>query len=237
MVREAIILKDVEKQYGALRPLRIRDLRAPEQRITMLMGFDRGAAEAFVNLITGAALPDRGEVITLGRATSEIADSAEWLTFVERIGIVSDRIVLLEAMSVAQNLAISFDLHLDPVPPEVRSRVEALALEADIDPPSLDTRLADTTPVVRARVNLARALALDPAILVLEHPTSTLNLDEARDFASTVRRVSGRRRLTTIGLLMDEKFANATGGRLLFWQPATGEVRERGLSIGRWLNW
>ena len=44
-----------------------------------------------------------------------------------------------------------------------------------------------------------------------------------------MKAVSKRRRLTTVGLLMDEKFAKATGGRLMFWQPATGEVRERDL--------
>ena len=43
--------------------------------------------------------------------------------------------------------------------------------------------------------------------------------------AGIVARVSARRGLTTIGLLMDERFAKAIGGRLLTWQPATGETR------------
>ena len=65
----------------------------------MLLGFDRPAAEVFVNLITGASLPDKGAVVSLGRPTSAIADSDEWLAFVEQFGILSDRIVLLEAMT------------------------------------------------------------------------------------------------------------------------------------------
>ena len=222
---DAVILKNVEKQYGGLRPLRVRDLRIPGGRVTMLIGLDRPAAEVFVNLITGAALPETGEVITLGRPTQEIADSDEWLSFVERIGIVSDRIVLLEAMTVAQNLAISFDLALDPVPPDIRVRVEALAAEVGIDPSVLDTRIADAPPLLRSRVYLGRALALDPAILVLEHPTANLPQAVATEYAHAVKRVSEKRLLTTVGLLMDEKFANATGGRVLYWQPATGEVR------------
>ena len=222
---DAVILKNVEKQYGGLRPLRVRDLRIPGGRVTMLIGLDRPAAEVFVNLMTGAALPETGEVITLGRPTQEIADSDEWLSFVERIGIVSDRIVLLEAMTVAQNLAISFDLTLDPVPPDIRVRVEALAAEVGIDPSVLDTRIADAPPLLRSRVYLGRALALDPAILVLEHPTANLLQPGATEYAHAVKRVSEKRRLTTVGLLMDEKFATATGGRVLFWQPATGEVR------------
>ena len=220
-------LTNVEKQYGGLRPLRVRDLRVPAGCITMLLGFDRPTAEVFVNLITGASLPDTGEVASLGRPTSAIADSDEWLAFVERFGIVSDRIVLLEGMTVAQNLAISFDLALEPVPPEVAMRVVPLAAEAGIDAASLETRVADAAPLLRSQIFLARALALDPAILVLEHPTANLSMEEGNAFAAIVSAVSKRRGLTTIGLLMDERFAKATGGQLLVWQPATGEVAQR----------
>jgi ABC-type uncharacterized transport system ATPase subunit len=226
-VSDPLVLINVEKQYGGLRPLRVRDLRVPAGRITMLLGFDRPTAEVFVNLITGASLPDTGEVSSLGRPTSAIADSDEWLAFVERFGIVSDRIVLLEGMTVAQNLAISFDLALEPVPPEIMARVTPLAAEVGIDAASLHTRVADAAPLLRAQVFLARALAFDPAIVVLEHPTANLSPDEAKAFAAIVGAVSKRRGLTTIGLLMDERFAKATGGRLLKWQPATGEMKER----------
>jgi len=224
-VTDPLVLKDVEKQYGGLRPLRVRDLRVPAGRVTMLIGFDRPAAEVFVDLITGASLPDKGDVASLGRSTSAIADSDEWLAFVERFGIVSDRIVLLEAMTVAQNLAMSFDLNLEPVPPEIMTRVVALAAEAGIDADRLETRVTDAAPLLRSQIYLARALALDPVMLVLEHPTASLSPDEAQAYASVLKKVSAQRNLTTIGLLMDEKFAKATGGRLLTWQPATGEMR------------
>jgi ABC-type transporter Mla maintaining outer membrane lipid asymmetry ATPase subunit MlaF len=226
-VSDPVVLTNVEKQYGGLRPLRVRNLRVPARRVTMLIGFDRPAAEIFVNLVTGAALPDRGEVVVLGRPTTAITDSTEWLSFVERFGVVSDRSVLLDAMSVAQNLAMPFDLHLEPVPPPVMERVRALALEAGIADEQLEARVGDAPPLLRARVHLARALALDPAVLVLEHPTASLSGADAREYAAAIKQVSTRRGLTTIGLLMDEAFAKATGGRLLVWQPATGNVRRR----------
>jgi ABC-type transporter Mla maintaining outer membrane lipid asymmetry ATPase subunit MlaF len=225
-VSHPLVLTNVEKQYGGLRPLRVRDLRVPAGQITMLIGFDRPTAEVFVNLITGASLPDKGEVASLGRPTSAIADSDEWLAFVERFGIVSDRIVLLEGMTVAQNLAISFDLELEPVPAEVMARVVPLAGETGIDATALETRVGDAAPLLRSQIFLARALALDPAILVLEHPTANLSPEEARAFAAIVSAVSKHRTLTTIGLLMDERFAKATGGQLLVWQPATGEIKK-----------
>jgi ABC-type transporter Mla maintaining outer membrane lipid asymmetry ATPase subunit MlaF len=225
MGSDPLILRGVEKQYGGLRPLRVRDLRIPAGQVTMLIGFELPAAEVFVNLITGAALPETGEVISLGRPTQEIADSDDWLSFVERFGIASDRIVLLEAMTVTQNLAIAYDLELDPVPPHIIARVTSLAAEVGIDASLLDTRIAEAPPLLRSRVYLARALALDPDILVLEHPTAALSEADAKSYAQTVKIASDKRRLTTVGLLMDEKFAKGTGGQLLFWQPATGKVR------------
>jgi ABC-type transporter Mla maintaining outer membrane lipid asymmetry ATPase subunit MlaF len=229
----ALELRDIEKQYGGLRPLRIRALRVAAGDCVMLIGFDRPAAETLVNLITGAALPEKGGIVSLGSPTRDIVDSDEWLSFVERFGIVSDRIVLLEAMTIAQNMAISFDLALDPIPADVLTRVAQLAAEVGIDASLLDGRVADASPAMKARVYLARALALDPAIVVLEHPTATLSAEDANSYASLIRTIWQRRRLTTVGLTMDEKFAKATGGRLLVWQPATGELRKRWRFISR----
>jgi len=224
---DPLVLVGVEKQYGGLRPLRIRDLRVPAGLVTMLVGFDRPSAETFINLVTGATLPEAGDVSSLGRLTRDIVDSEEWLSFVERFGIVSDRVVLLEAMTVEQNLAIAFDLEIDPVPSPVRARVAALADEVGIDESLLSATIGAAGPLLRARVHLARALAFDPAMLILEHPAVTLSAHEAGEYAAVVKRIHEIRRVTIVGLMMDEAFAKATGGRRLFWQPATGDLRER----------
>lgn len=222
-----LAMREVEKQYGGLRPLRIRHLELPARRSTMLLGFDRPAAETFINLMTGSTLPDAGEIVSLGRSTREITDSTEWLGFVEQFGIVSDRVALLDGMTVAQNLAISFDLDLDPVPPHILEHVAPLAAEAGITGSMLDMRVADTDPLLRACIRLARALAFDPVLLVLEHPTAALSPEQARFYASIIKNVGAGRKATLVGLTADEKFAEQTSSRLLVWQPATGEFRER----------
>ena len=73
MADYALQISDVEKQYGSLRPLRVRALAvAPAERVA-IVGPDAGAAEVLVNLITGASVADRGEVWVFGRSTREIA--------------------------------------------------------------------------------------------------------------------------------------------------------------------
>jgi ABC-type transporter Mla maintaining outer membrane lipid asymmetry ATPase subunit MlaF len=221
-----IEMRGVEKQYGGLRPLRVRHLELPVGRSTMLLGFDRPAAETFINLMTGSALPEAGDVVSFGRSTRAIADSADWLQFVEQFGIVSDRVVLLDAMTVAQNLAISFDLEIDPIPDHILARVATLAAEVGIDERMLTVRVGEADPYLKARVRLARALAFDPVLLVLEHPTATLLPEHAAPYGSSIKAIAAGRNLTVVGLTADRKFAEHTGGRLLVWQPATGEFRE-----------
>jgi ABC-type transporter Mla maintaining outer membrane lipid asymmetry ATPase subunit MlaF len=224
----AVELHDVEKLYGALRPLRVRHLRIHPRTSTTLIGLDLPAAETFVNLITGAVLPEKGEVYALGQTTAAILDSALWLKFVEQFGFVSDRVALLEAMSVEQNLSIPFSLEIDPIPADVLRSVHALAAEVGIAPSLFSCRAGEADPMLRARVRLARALALDPLVLVLEHPTATLAPADTMPYADLVARICKQRSsVTMVALSMDEKFGKALGGRILIWQPATGEFKER----------
>ncbi len=65
----AFVLQDISKVYGGLRPLRVRSLVVPAGAVIALTGVDAPAAETLVNLLTGATLPDTGEVRVFGRAT------------------------------------------------------------------------------------------------------------------------------------------------------------------------
>ncbi len=109
-------------------------------------------AETFVNLVTGATLPDRGVVTIFGRPTSSIDDSAEWLAVVDRFGIVSERAVLLDALSVIQNLSIPFTLEIEPPPDDVRERAAALAREVGLEEHDWSRPVADLDAAGRLRL-------------------------------------------------------------------------------------
>ncbi len=222
-------LSDVTKDYRGLRPLRIERLAiTPGERLAII-GLDQVAAEVFVNLVTGAILPDRGEVTLFGKPTAAIDDSAAWLSLVDRFGIVSERGVLLAALSVTQNLAMAFTLEIEPPPEDIRARAEALAREVELPESSWTRPVADLDAAGRARVRLARALALDPAILLLEHVTGALPRASIAGLGRRIRDVAARRGAAVVAATADEEFANAVADRTLTLNPATGRLAERRL--------
>jgi osmoprotectant transport system ATP-binding protein len=212
------------KDYRGLRPLRIESLTVGEGDCVAVSGLDAVASEVLLNLLTGAILPDRGDVRVFGRSTADLSSGEEWLAWLDRFGLVTERAVLLDALTVAQNLAVPFTLQLDPVAPEATSAVAALAEEVGLAPERLDGRLADAPPEIHARVRLARAIALGPSILLLDHPTLTLHPGAVPAFAAAIVRIAGARGLTMLNVTEDRVFAAAVGGRRLRLNAATGAL-------------
>src|SRR4029079_5993746 len=159
-------MRGIVKSYNALRPLRIADLSIASAARVAISGIDTPGAEVMLNLVTGASLPDEGEVRVFGRSTAAVADGDEWLASLDRFGIVSERAVLLEGATLTQNLALPFALEIDPVPPDTLARVEALADECEIARDYLAQRAGAVPAAVRSRVHLARAIALNPRLLL-----------------------------------------------------------------------
>lgn len=220
-------LTGVSRDYRGLRPLRIESLTVAAGEQIAILGLDQATSEVFVNLATGATVPDRGEVKVFGRPTSEIADSADWLALVDRFGIVSERAVLLDGLSVIQNLSMPFTLEIEPPPAPVQARAEALAREVRLPPDTWARPLGELDPTSRVRVRLGRALALDPAIVLLEHPTATLTRADRRPMGRHMREVAARRNIAVVAATADEEFAAAVATRVLTLDAATGRLAER----------
>jgi ABC-type transporter Mla maintaining outer membrane lipid asymmetry ATPase subunit MlaF len=220
-----IEMAGVRKNYGGLRPLRVQSLTvAPTERVA-IAGVDATAAEVMINLVTGASLPDEGEVRVFGVLTRDVADGEAWLSSLDRFAIVSDRAVMLEGATLVQNLALPFTLEIDPVSEKTRDRVSRLSEECDIAAEWLAQPMAELPPAIRARAHLVRALALGPELLLMEHPSAALPEAERRKFGAVVQRVCEARALTALMMSMDPEFSGAAAQRVLTLEGATGVLK------------
>lgn len=227
-----ISLRNVHRDYRGLRPLRVKHLELRQGESVALMGFDHVAAEVMVNLITGATLPDSGDVDVFGEATGATTDADAWLMAAEQFGILSDRIVLLESLSVEQNLALPFSLELDDLPAEVRASVARLAEEVGVAP-QLSQAVAQLDAESQTRVRLGKALALGPRVLLAEHPNVPLPAPALPRFATDLAGIAASRSLAMVVMTADPAFANAVSDRVLTLTPATGALN----AAAGWRRW
>jgi ABC-type transporter Mla maintaining outer membrane lipid asymmetry ATPase subunit MlaF len=231
-------IQGLVKNYQALRPLRLTSLVLHPGEAIAIGGIDKAGAELLVNLINGAILPDEGEVRIFGRQTTSITNETEWFATLDRLGIVTERAVLLEGATVEQNLALPFTLELDAIPADIRSRTTALADRLGLDTAALAQSVAEVGPAVRMRIHLGRAIAHDPDVLLLEHPSLSLRREDVAAFARTIVDVSQGRETPGAVLLLteDEELVRAVGARHFRLQPATGALVESNRRRG-WRKW
>ena len=230
-----IELAGVSKDYRALRPLRIQQLELRAGQSVALLGLDAAMAEVLVNLITGAQLPDEGEVRVFGRPTKSITAVDEWVTALDRFGLISDRAVLVEQFTAEQNLAMPISLDIEVMPPTIREEVERLASEVGLSPETMALPTSALAPTDQLRLRLGRALALNPRVLLAEHPNALLTREELPSFATDFRRISRDRGLATLLMTADAAFAAAAADTVLELQPATGALKERS-RLRRWFS-
>jgi len=226
-------LREVTQEYGGLRPLRIKafELRAG-QRIA-IMGMDQAAAEVFVNLATGATTPRTGEVRAFGRVTTDIPDSDTWLDALRAYGLVGGRTVLVDQLTVAQNLALPVTLDVDPMSDALRAEIRQRADELGISEGSLDSYPPALPPLDLQRLRLGRALALEPKLLLAEHPTATLERADADALALDMSRIVARRGMAALYITADRAFAQQAADEIVMLKPATGDL----VSAVGWRRW
>jgi predicted ABC-type transport system involved in lysophospholipase L1 biosynthesis ATPase subunit len=226
-------LRDVTQEYGALRPLRIKALDVRAGQRLAILGLDQGAGEALVNLLTGSSTPRTGEVRAFGRTTGEIPDSDAWLVALRQYGLLGVRTVLLEQLTVEQNLAIPLTLEVDPLPAALKAQMRELGVEVGLAADLLERRPAELGALDLQRVRLGRALALGPRVLLAEHPTALLERADADRLARDMSRIVSSRAMAAVYITADRAFAEQAADEIVMLKPATGEL----VSAVGWRRW
>ena len=155
----------VEKRYGAVTALRDAALSVRPGEIHALMGANGAGKSTLVKILTGAVKPDAGTIRLRGQ-DREVHSPAE----ARRTGMVSvyQEPAIIPDLTIAENLVLT-ETPVDPF----RERI------ADLGLPGLDLRVpARDLPLATLRVvDLARALAIEPDVLLLDEMTAALPAD------------------------------------------------------------
>jgi phospholipid/cholesterol/gamma-HCH transport system ATP-binding protein len=169
----AIETRDLHKSFGDHRVLRGLEVRIPEGLISIVLGPSGTGKSVLLQHVIGLLMPERGDVLIRGRSLGTM-DRAELLELRTEIGVMFQDGALFSAMTVYDNVAFPLRQHTDMVEAEIREVVMdhlasvGLAAARDLMPNELSGGM-------RKRAGMARALVMNPGILLCDEPDSGLD--------------------------------------------------------------
>ncbi len=176
-------VKGVTKLFGSLRACDDVSLVVSKGEIHSLLGENGAGKSTLVKMLYGTLQPSAGEIMWKGNAVS-IADPA----FARGLGIgmVFQHFSLFDALTAAENIALSLSKSIPISQIAEKARSVSLAYGLPLDPDSL---VGDLSVGERQRIEIIRCLLQEPQLIILDEPTSVLTPQEVDKLFETLERL------------------------------------------------
>lgn len=166
--------KNVTKNFGEATILNNLNFKLHKGKITTILGFSGAGKTTLMKHILGLTMPTEGVVDVLGTEINHLSE-LDLREFRRNFGMVFQYAALFDFLSSFENVAFPLREFTDLKEEEIHSKVMDL-LEAVGIPKEAASRLpSELSGGMRKRVGLARALALEPQIMLYDEPTSGLD--------------------------------------------------------------
>ncbi|MCC5822555.1 MAG: ABC transporter ATP-binding protein [Phycisphaerales bacterium] len=179
----AIDLRAITASYpGAHRPALDAVTLAADRQMVALLGPNGSGKSTLMRVLVGLHKPDAGEVFSPRDRTS--------------LGVVFQSPAVDDLLTIRENLILAAALCRKPRP-FARDRIAWLVTQIGLED-LLDTRCGRLSGGQRRRADLARALMGQPGVLILDEPTTGLDIDARARFWSTIERIRAEEHLTVL---------------------------------------
>ena len=215
-------LAGLAKSFGAAKAVEEISLAIGKGLLVCLLGPSGCGKTTTLRLIAGFTAPTAGEIRVGGRAVS----SAGWAEPPERrnMSMIFQSYALWPHMDVAQNVAYGLTLRRLPRG-EIDAKVKAILAMTQLD--TLAARYpGELSGGQQQRVSLARALVVDPDILLLDEPLSNLDANLREEMRFEIRRLHDRYRYTTVYVTHDQTEAMTTADLIVVMNK--GRIEQAG---------
>jgi sulfate/thiosulfate transport system ATP-binding protein len=195
----AIIIRDLTKRFGDVTVLDRVDLEIRDGALTALLGPSGSGKTTLLRIIGGLEVPEEGTVLLDDRDVTHVPPQQRG------IGFVFQHYAPFKHMTVWDNVAFGLTIRKRPKE-EVRRKVGDLLSLVQI------AHLADRYPAQlsggqRQRMALARALAIEPAVLLLDEPFGALDARVRKELRVWLRRLHDEAHVTTVFVTHDQEEA------------------------------
>lgn len=210
--------RDLRKQFGvgdvAVEVLRGVNLSIEPGEFVALMGPSGSGKSTLMSIVGGIEPPSSGDVMLEGVNISNLTDDQRTLLRRRRIGFIFQAFNLIPTLSALEN--VSLPLELDGVPSRTARERAAKALERvelSHRASHIPSRLSGGE---QQRVAVARAIVIEPAILLADEPTGNLDSRQSERVTALLRSLASDHKHTIVMVTHDAKVARSAFRLLLF---------------------
>ena len=202
----AIIVRDANKRYGDFVALDHVDFVVPKGSLTALLGPSGSGKSTLLRTIAGLDHPDSGTVTINGRNVTRVPPQRRG------IGFVFQHYAAFKHMTVRDNVAYGLKIRKQPKA-EIKEKVDNLLEVVGLS--GFQTRYPNQlSGGQRQRMALARALAVDPEVLLLDEPFGALDAKVREDLRAWLRRLHDEVHVTTVLVTHDQAEALDVADRI-----------------------
>jgi phospholipid/cholesterol/gamma-HCH transport system ATP-binding protein len=214
MSSPVISLRTVSKRFGSAKVLQQASLDVMAGETVAILGASGSGKSVTLKTINGLIRPDDGEVVVLGTEVSSLRE-IELVPIRRRVSYLFQGGALFDSMSVFENIAFPLREHQGLGSEELVSRVDSLLGMVQLE--GIGALFpAELSGGMRKRVALARALALQPEIILYDEPTTGLDPVTGSAIADLILDLDRRFGVTSVVVTHDIPLVVRVAERVIF---------------------
>jgi phospholipid/cholesterol/gamma-HCH transport system ATP-binding protein len=209
-VLEAI---DLRKSFDGHAVLRGLSFELARGTTFVIMGGSGSGKTVCLRLLAGLIRPDAGQIRAFGKRIEHLSEEA-LLPIRRRMGYVFQGAALFDSLTVYENVAYPLHEHSDLAEPDIARRVDHCLALVGLEAGVLGRLPAELSGGMRKRVGIARALAIEPEIMLFDEPTTGLDPTNSKLVAELIDQLGAGICDTAIVVTHDLDLANTVADRI-----------------------
>jgi phospholipid/cholesterol/gamma-HCH transport system ATP-binding protein len=194
--KNPMAVEGLRKTFDGKTVLNGIDLTLTEGETLAVLGRSGTGKSVLLKLLVGLQKPDDGSIQICGKEIRDLPPR-ELNEVRKKIGFLFQQAALYDSLTVGENVAFPLTRHMKLSESEIQEKVRMLLSDVGLGS-DLDKMPSEISGGMQKRVGLARALALDPEILLLDEPTAGLDPITAEEIGKLIMQLKAKRKIASV---------------------------------------